>query len=1202
MREGSDTVAERNWTKAQLSAIEYDGRNLLVSAAAGSGKTATLTERIIRLITDENTRADVSRMLVVTFTKAAAAELRERVAAALGSASAKNPNDAHLTRQLCLIGGASICTMDSFFLSCVKPMFDKVGLPSDFRIGESAELDALREEAMDETVEYFFGMSDDKAESFSAIAEAIGSARTEAGLDDILLDFESEADRVGIGEEDLAAYADELCRYADTDILRTPFGKCILDEILDGLRHYGNVARTLGGAMAEDEQLCKSYAPAAFAMADFCDKCIVTAETGDTSHLRELFADVPSDRISTRSHSEESLIFKDVRADFKAFAKNMRNGYLSDDPAVCADIMRKTAQVCRGAGEVIGEFRRRYFELKRRRGVTDHSDITRMAAMLLADSDGKPTPYGETVAAKYDYIFIDEYQDTSIYQDRIFAAVASKCGRFMVGDIKQSIYRFRGGEPAVFTGYREAWADGKDGSTIFMSENFRCAEPVVEFVNAVSKYMFPYGHIPFEEGDLLVHGRHEAEGYSPVPVEVCLIERPGNQRKDDASDDGDGGAEDIIPPAAVIETEYVARRIRHILDHDLLPDGTPVKPSDIAVMLREARSRKKLITEIFGRYGIPLNDTEERPLLSQPEVMLVICILRAVDNPTRDIYLAGAMRSAVFGFSMGDIAGLRMIYKNSEGDGSLWDAVRYLADTENEEYSALAEKCRGMRDTLAEYRAVSGTLSAAQFIYRLIHDPVISAAIETEGGVGATDRVMEFYELARGRDTWLYDFLGYLTHVEKTGIESAPSGNSDGVSVITVHHSKGLEFPVCFLMNATKKYSLNDSKRSMILDRNFGVAMKLPDELGIVRCDNHLRRLAVFRSLRENAYEEMRVLYVAMTRARERLIVTGVTNSPEKLLGAARMNARFYDRFSVMSKDNYMDMILEALEIYGDDFSAVTTVPYALSDDEPAENAAEVSVVADTGSSDPCATEIAEKLKERLQFEYAYGHLRNIPSKLTVSKLYPGILDEYDDGAEVLVTENISEPSVPRFMKDTPYSPADAGIAAHTFMQFCDFGKLHDMGVGAELCRLVADGFMSSAQGEIADLSYLEMFRRSELFARILSAKEIHREFRFNAAIPASQLTLNEEKRSALEKYDTDVIVQGVIDIVFVDGDGRLVLADYKTDRLTEYELNNKSAAAEKLWKRHGEQLRYYALVCEKLFGRAPDDVLIYSMPLGETV
>ena len=405
-------------------------------------------------------------------------------------------------------------------------------------------------------------------------------------------------------------------------------------------------------------------------------------------------------------------------------------------------------------------------------------------------------------------------------------------------------------------------------------------------------------------------------------------------------------------------------------------------------------------------------------------------------------------------------------------------------------------------------------------------------------------------------------------------------------------------------MNATKKYNRNDSKKSMILDRNFGVAMKLPDEMGIVRCDNHLRRLAVFRSLQDNSFEEMRVLYVAMTRAREKLIVTGVTNSPEKLLGRASVNAKFYDRYAVTSKDNYMDMILESLELYGGSFADVTVVPYAGETEDCTEVEDEVAIVQDeTAEADAVISdELTEILRQRLDFEYSYRHLQNIPSKLTVSRLYPEILDEYDDGASELVTDEPVEASVPRFMRDTVYSPAEAGTAAHTFMQFCDFDKLRSDGVESEMQRLIDAGFMSKVQGDAAAKSYLEAFKNSEFFARILSAKEVHREFRFNAAIPASQFTGDPEKSAALDRSGTDIIVQGVIDIVFTDADGRLVLADYKTDRLTDYELTHRSAAAEKLWNRHGEQLKYYALVCEKLFGKAPDEVLIYSMPLGEVV
>ncbi len=1182
-------MGERKWTEAQLSAIEYGGKNLLVSAAAGSGKTATLTERIIRLITEQG--ADVTRMLIVTFTKAAATELRERVTSALGDAFAKDPENGHLRDQICRIGDAMICTMDSFFLSCVKPMFADVGLPSDFRIGDKAELDSLRADAMEETVDCFFDSGDPEKEMrITAVAEAIGSARSEDGIDSILLEFEAEADRVGIGEKELFEYARELVRYSDSDILETPFCSCITEELLSGFEYYGNIAETLAPVMAENEELIKKYVPAAYSMAEYCRNCTDAIKSGDVARLRLLLQMPPFEKISTKSHTDESELFIGKRNEFKKFIKEMYGGYLSHEPAVIRDVMLKTSEICSAAGEIIGEFEKRFTELKRRRGVTDYSDVAKMASRLLADDNGVPTPYGETVASRYDYVFIDEYQDTSIYQDRIFAAVASKCGRFMVGDIKQSIYRFRGGEPEVFKGYREAWSDSDGCKTVFMSENFRCADPVVRFVNCVSKYMFPYGRINFEKGDLLIHGREEKEGAEFSPVEVCLIERPNNTK-------GDTGEEtETVPPAALLEIEYIAERIRHMLDFEHLPDGTPVKPSDIAVMSRDLSSRRGVITEVFRRYGIPLNDMAPKPLLERPEIMLIMCVLSAVDNPTRDIPLAGAMRSGIFGFTLGDIAEIK--HSLDGGNCSLWDGVKHMAQGDGE----LSLRCAEFIEKISEYRTLARTVSAGVFIYRLIHEPYVTDGIFSEGGVGAMDRAMEFYSLARGHGTGLYDFLSYVEYVKESGLDSRENGGGDGVSVITVHHSKGLEFPICFLMNATKKYSKNDAKKSMLLDRDFGVAMKLADEMGLVRCDNHLRQLAVFRGMKENSFEEMRVLYVAMTRARERLIITGVTSSPGDMLKDAFMNAKFHGEYSVGSKKTYMDMILEALNLYGGDFASVITVPYSTCDEITDDDGIFVDAERDNPEEDCTANDTMAVIEERIAFEYGYGHLRNIPSKLSVSKLYPEILDEYDDGATPVQAETVSEPAVPKFMRDSGYSPADSGSAAHVFLQFCDFEKLKNYGVGSELCRLVAEGFMSKAQGEAANLEYIEAFRQSEFFSRVLSAKEVRREFRFNAAIPASSFTVDAEKRALLQRDGTDVIAQGVIDIVFTDCDGRLILADYKTDRLSDYELKNKSAASKKLWDRHGNQLGYYAQVCEKLFGKAPDEVLIYSMPLGETV
>lgn len=1163
-------MAERKWTAAQTEAIESREPNLVVSAAAGSGKTATLTERIIRLICGDEPRADISRMLIVTFTKAAAAELRERICAALSDAASRFPNDTYVKEQLSLVGSAEISTIDSLCLSLVRPMFDRAGLPADFRVGDDAELSAMRSEAMEEAVSFFYDTEDgETTDGFFALADALGSSRDEDLLDEALLGFESTIEQYGIGSDELRLSADELEAACGEDFLETKYGEVVLKLIADAAEHFACVSADLSRRMSEEECMRKSYVPAALEMHDYCERVRAAAERSDVAAVRELFlAGAPNSKISLAlsNQTDDSLYFKTARGSLNKFIKETNEKYLGADPAATSETMRKTALICRAAASVIDRFRDNYTSVKRRRGVVSFADLSMIATELILNPDGSLTPYGEVVADRYTHVFIDEYQDTNDIQDRLFAAVSSKCGRFLVGDIKQSIYGFRGAEPSVFAAYREKWQNGDGGRAIFMSDNFRSASPVIDFTNAVSRYMFRFGRIPFSDDDLLRCGR----GEDAEPCEVCIV--PYTAEKGKSTD------------RVAIEAEYVADRIC-----DMVKGGT--RPEDIAILMRKtAGGSGEKFAAALTRRGIPVMGDGKAELLERPDILYLICLLRAADNPLRDTYLAGAMCSTAFGFTLGSIAVLRKLFPAEY----LWFSVKAACESDDAEHTALISKCRAFREFEEQISTAAATLDCAAIIDRLRSMPNIRASLQAEAaGSGAVD---EFYELARRRGGSLFDFLSFISS-PMAKFPANAGGATSGVSILTIHKSKGLEFPICFIVGTNSDNKKTD-KSPILVERGYGPSLKLCDSSGLVRCDNVLRRCAVLRKERDSVAEEMRILYVAMTRAREHLIVTCTEKDPPGLLARCRMGSRYTSAYSI-AEENNAEMILSALNAFGGSFAKISVAGERAAAEDGAATAPHKEI--DTAE----AERIADVLRDRLAFRYPAEFLRDIPSKLTVSRLYPEILDEYDTSAvlpECDGEQEVPEVSVPAFIRGTAYSPADSGSAAHLIMQFCDFEGLRDRGVGAELCRLRDAGFLSEAEAEAANLDYIEKFRRSAFFERILGAREMRREFRFNALIPADTLTGDPERARLLRDAGTSVTAQGVIDIVFTDADGRLVLADYKTDRLTEFELCHRDAAAKKLWGRHRRQLGYYALVCEGMFGRRPDEVLIYSMPLGDTL
>jgi len=966
----------------------------------------------------------------------------------------------------------------------------------------------------------------------------------------------------------------------------------------------------MADSFSSDALYAKAYLPAAEACAALSRELCAHCQAGDYTAVRQaLLAFSPPARLGTvkkELQTEEVLYFKDQYAVFKKQIAAMREksfALTEEETLLCAT---RTADICRTAAAVLERYFTELQSRKRERGMVDFTDLESMAASLLTNPDGSPTDAARTAGEAYDYIFIDEYQDTNRTQDAIFAAVASAGGaRFMVGDIKQSIYRFRGAEPEVFASYRRRWpavheaSADSEGFSIFMRENFRCDRTVVDFVNLVSRHIFSAGTIPFTAEDELAFAKMTPEGYTPAPAEICLL----------STEEGDGPQ---------LEAEYTAQRIADMLGRIPRADGVPLSPGDIVILLRSPGADGTVFADALRRRGIPVHNQTAVSLYSEPEIVLMLSILRAIDNPARDIDLAGAMKSPVFAFSLDDLIHIR---KRSE-EGSLWDAVRTAAEGEDD----LALRCRTFSERLTLLRTDARRMSADKLILRLYADTDIARLAEEDPErhtFAVQENLRALYERAR---TWENSSIGgglfsFLRSVEETidaGEETPVSTeNTDAVRIISIHQSKGLEFPVCFLARTAKKRNNRDSTAALLFDPTIGAVMRLPDEGGIVLCDTPLRRSVAAAIDDASVEEEMRVLYVAMTRARERLIVTAALRDPEALLEDCAASAEYRSPQSVYGAVGYIRWILDALasaRADGQDTECavthiVRTEENAFSD-EPLPALSAPAASPETEEEWKRRTERYRTLfRERFAFEYPHAHLARIPAKLTVSRLTPSILDEE---AEEIRTELHCDPlpaeesernRAPRFLSGkTEFEASFAGTATHVFMQFCDFARLEKEGVQSEMLRLRTAGFLSGAMAEAVRIEEIEAFRQSELFRRIRRAALVKREFRFNAALPAFAFTKEPELKEKLQRDKTDVIVQGVVDCLILEEDGRAVLIDYKTDRLTPLERKNPALAAEKLCSRHGNQLRYYRLACAEMLGRRVDECLIYSLPLGDAI
>lgn len=1279
---------ERIWTPSQQAAISDRGHDLLVSAGAGSGKTAVLTERIIRRLTDSAHPADITRMLIVTFTKAAASELKERIQSALGDAAALSPSDRRLSRQLFALERAQICTIHSFCLNLLKENFQSLGLSSDFRIADDSEMKLLRGSLMNELIEDYYAGKVEKGyeiPDFEDLSDSLTGTKGDEKLADVFLALKNRFDSFAEGADFLEAFAAELEADSKKDFAESRCGEQILSLVVGKLMVYGDIFADALDEIQSDEKLSKALTPAFEYDAAFISEVERLASEHDFAGLTEHFANYSPPRMGTARGvplTPELEAAKKARDSFKKECKTCSEKFFSLTPELIAKNQLMTASGLRRLHTVLSLFEKRLAEEKSRRGLVDFTDLERLAAKLLI-SDGKPTDAARAVADRFDEIYIDEYQDVNSLQDSIFAAI-SKNNRFMVGDVKQSIYAFRGAEPGIFESYRGRFSTGADspgGRTIFLSDNFRCDKPVIDFTNIVSSRLFTNsaGTLPYYPEDDLIHSKRGVE--AGIPVRVALID----------SESGDEDDEDV----PLREAEYVAGEIKRLIAEEKKDDGSPIKPDDIAILMRSAKAHSDSFEKVFSKYGIPLANSADSDFFENSEVLLALSLLNVIDNPSRDIYLAGLLKSPVCGFTLDELIKIR----RREPSGSLFDALKaYVRDKSFEKGEKFLKR-------LSVWRRKAELLPVDRLVWYLYEDtslPALVSADEENDAASAENRsdrafrrrtnLTIFYEYARsftsGASRGLYSFIRYLNDIiaNHTKLGAAETGAAKGaVRMMTIHQSKGLEFPVVFICGAGKKFNESDLRQSIVVERSLGAALKLPDETGFARFDTPVRQAIVKKLADAQLEEEMRVLYVAMTRARERLYVTGT--APEKLLDAADADSLRMSRSTVMKNNGYLYWILLAAAncertghpdelpyridvIRQDDAEAsagdisdnadsetqrgnplseamdsmTETAESAVSAQGETVSAAEAGI-SESQSSEPAnikkadeaaafapdesddlsmlpEKELAALLDERFGFVYPYADAARLPAKLSVSDLYPELLDEdaaaleeaADDAADTQ-DENDSKQKPSRFRRMPAFlsgeaaktaSAAERGTSTHLFMQFCDFKRfsagmrLDDAlkAVDAEAERLTEKRFINERIASLVDRRRAAVFFTGELFAEISASPDVRRETRFNVELPASDFTSDAElkRRLAGEK----ILVQGVMDCFYEAADGTLVLVDYKTDRIPKGMPVRD--AEELLSERHRLQLSYYRAALEKISRKKVSKTLIYSFSLGKSV
>ncbi len=1214
----------RQWTPAQSAAMQYKKTSLLVSAAAGSGKTATLTQRIINQITEDES-CTLERMLIVTFTRAAAAELRARIASALTEAIAADPANRHLNHQLLLLPGAHIHTIDAFFGEPVRANFERLGLPAGFRMADDGEADGIAASVMEQVIEDFYTQSRDteqgvlglaRESAFLSFVETLVSSRDFSALVPTLTDLYQRLVTSERGVGRIADCAERIERETEGDFFDSLWGAQLRNHTINSLLALEQKFLKAKDEIAHDPSCGAAFANMFDSDAARCGMIAHRLKDGGYAGAAEAFAAHPAVKKPTVKKDQKTPLCEE----FEAFRKKQNDKIkkLAENFTVSPEDIRAqfaaTAAICRTLYAIMDEYDKRYAEEKLRLGVCEFSDMPRFMLRLLQNENGALTDLAAAYRDKFDWVYIDEYQDVNSLQDKIFSIIGGD-HRFMVGDIKQSIYGFREADPSIFADYRRLFAtlapdtlqnppETDQGCVLFMSENFRCDKSVIDFTNLVCAYIFEAcpDTIGYRPDDDLINRKIAPEGYVSPQV-VLQITQPTDAEEDEDDEDD----EDLV---ADTETQAAVNEILRLLAGERKADGTPILPSDIAILSR-TKAPLDTFAHALTEAGVPVSQQTGGELYKSAPYRFWLSLLDVIDNPSQDIPLSYLLTEPQGGKKAAlSPEQLAIIRKAAAHNLSLYDAISVYA-TEGEN-AAIAALCAAFCQKLEAWRALAVQLGADALLTALAQDEHLAAFAESEAFLFLYENARQF---TRKHWNGLYGFVRAqhrAMNAKGSGSEASSAGG--GVTLMTVHHSKGLEYPVCFLVKCGKKFNRRDSQQTLIYDKDMGVGIKLSDGKG--KRDTLLRRAMTLGKVHRSTEEEMRTLYVALTRARERLYLTATIKKPYTALWRECAMGGSAD---ILGAPNHLCWVLSAMAANEQKATDCCRVElYEQGQIAAVTRSATAAAAAAEGKSDQDSAHYAALMQLSGTQKQHTSLLYKIPSKAAASKLSPNMLDtdfcffegEGESADEMQTREALARrleqmhSEKPDFFalmaENAKPTAAERGTAAHLFLQYCDFARVAEYGIADELERLVREKFITKRIASIVDRRALGRFFDSAFFPLVMDADKIMREVHFNNFVPLENFSQNPEIKQLVE--GKLLHVQGSIDLLLVGKDGSITLCDYKTDHPTPEEKRDHDLYRARMLRSHKDQLTHYARAVEQLFGKAPDRAFVFSLTLGEAI
>lgn len=1267
------------FTPEQQRVIELHNSNILVSAAAGSGKTAVLVERIIRMICDGEHPADIDRLLIVTFTNAAAAEMRERIAAGITARLETDPGNEHIQKQSALLHNAQITTIDSFSLFLIRNHFNEIGLDPDFRVADEGEIKLLQQEVLAQLLEdaYAGQFVPEAPEQFHACVEYFCPGGRESVLEQHILNlsryagsFPWPAEWLEERKNDYAAGDMEALVHSDygqylTEWVNRTVEGCLeklrevkrLCELPDGPYMYGELTE------AEIEQLERLTS---------CKDLEEQAAKVPTV----TFGRLPSKKDDSVDPAKRELA-KAIRNSVKDTLSDLSESYFKTPLELAVEQGKACREPLRMLLDLVLEFDRRLLAAKQERHLIDFSDMEHYALQILLkrekveESGGTGTDRTETkyrivpsdVAMEYRQYFqeilIDEYQDSNLVQEYLLSAISGeeegRYNRFMVGDVKQSIYKFRLARPELFLEKYDTYQETGDLCRIDLAKNFRSRIQVVDAVNDVFSRIMSrqIGGIAYDDKAALYPGAVYPAQEDPVyGSELLLIRKPekGEREESGIGEQHAEGAGVLVDYDNVRQLEALAitARIKQLKGSlKVMEKSTgelrPVRYSDMVILLRTTSGWDEEFKKILEQQGIPVYITSKTGYFGALEVQELLQFLRVLDNPRQDIPLFGVMQSVFGGFTQEEIAQIR-----SGGEGhsrkrmTLYEALKEVAQSgrtveEGEEISAgesageeaeLSQKADTFLQRIGHYRDLTPFTSIRDLLQRILDDyDYLNYVTALPAGSKRRANVEMLLTKASAFEKTsyfgLFHFIRYMEQLEKYDVDYGEADtldeNADVVRIMSIHKSKGLEFPVVFVSGLSKRFNMQDANQSLIVDMDLGVAVDYVDSVRRIK-NKTLRRAVLSAKMKEdNLAEELRVLYVALTRAREKLILTAVLDKADEKWELAQMTGQ--ERLTYLDfceAGSYMDFLLPILPQTGIAVKTLRTEDLAVEElreqlrmGDRREQLRLIACGETTLTGDPEENERKLMyLRERFAYQYPHPGLQKLYTKTTVSELKIAAMAEKDEAAFHTFEEKEVVPYIPGFRREQEkVSGAVRGNAFHRVMELLDFMYVFVESGLFEKCpgdyetyrkRLDAERLKNRLeeflQRETVSLRLTEEYAKAVSLPKILNFLEQELAYRMWRA--QEQGLLYREQPFVLgidaKRLDPDlpegekVLIQGIIDVFFIE-DGEIVLLDYKTDVIDSLEA---------LWNRYNVQIQYYEEALTKLMQMPVKERILYSFYL----